>query len=197
MFIETEETPNPATLKFLPIGREVMGRNASTMDFVQASSAVGRSPLVEALFAIPGVIRVFLGEDFISVTKASHREWEEIRGQVLGVLMDYFTTGQPIVLKGADVVEGSTTDLAESEASDPVEAAIITQIKELLDTRIRPAVATDGGDIVYRGYHNGVVRLTMQGACSGCPSSRATLRHGVENLLRHYIPEVVAVEQVD
>ncbi|MBQ5470185.1 MAG: NifU family protein [Acetobacter sp.] len=197
MFIETEETPNPATLKFLPIGREVMGRNASTMDFAQASSAVGRSPLAEALFAIPGVIRVFLGEDFISVTKASHREWEEIRGQVLRVLMDYFTTGQPIVLKGADIVEGFTTDLAESEASDPVEAAIITQIKELLDTRIRPAVATDGGDIVYRGYHNGVVRLTMQGACSGCPSSRATLRHGVENLLRHYIPEVVAVEQVD
>ena len=195
MFIETEETPNPATLKFLPIGREVMG-NASTLDFAQASSAVGRSPLAEALFEIPGVIRVFLGEDFISVTKASHREWEEIRGQVLGVLMDYFTTGQPIVLKGADVVEGSTTE-AECESSDPVEAAIITQIKELLDTRIRPAVATDGGDIVYRGYHNGVVRLTMQGACSGCPSSRATLRHGVENLLRHYIPEVVAVEQVD
>lgn len=196
MFIETEETPNPATMKFLPVGKEVMG-DAGTLDFAKDSPSTVRSPLAEALFAISGVVRVFLGRDFISVTKANHTEWEDLRGQVFGVLMDYFTTGQPIVLEGEGFKEASAPNLAECEAQNPDEAAIIAQIKELLDTRIRPAVATDGGDIVYRGYHNGVVRLTMQGACSGCPSSRATLRHGVENLLRHYIPEVVAVEQVD
>lgn len=195
MFIETEETPNPATLKFLP-GRVVMG-NAGTLDFADSAAVAGRSPLAEVLFAIPGVERVFLGEDFISVTKASHTEWDDMRGCVLSVLMDHLIAGQPIVLEGEALKNTSISEEIEYETTDPEDVAIVTQIKELLNTRIRPAVAADGGDIVYRGYQNGVVRLTMQGACSGCPSSRATLRHGVENLLRHYIPEVISVEQVD
>ena len=195
MFIETEETPNPATLKFLP-GRVVMG-NAGTLDFADSAAVAGRSPLAEVLFAIPGVERVFLGEDFISVTKASHTEWDDMRGCVLSVLTDHLIAGQPIVLEGEALKNTSISEEIEYETTDPEDAAIVTQIKELLNTRIRPAVAADGGDIVYRGYQNGIVRLTMQGACSGCPSSRATLRHGVENLLRHYIPEVISVEQVD
>lgn len=186
MFIETEGTPNPATLKFLP-GRAVMG-DAGTVDFIDADSVAGRSPLADALFAIPGVARVFLGNDFVSVTKADSTEWEDLRALVLSTLMDHFLAGLPIVADGVGITE---------DAIAPEDAEIVTQIKELLDTRVRPAVAGDGGDIVFRGYRNGVVRLTMQGACSGCPSSRATLKHGVENMLRHYVPEVVSVEQVD
>ncbi|GAB3587915.1 NifU family protein [Acetobacter peroxydans] len=186
MFIETEGTPNPATLKFLP-GRAVMG-DAGTVDFIDADAVAGRSPLADALFAIPGVARVFLGNDFVSVTKAESTEWEDLRAQVLSTLMDHFVAGLPIVADGAGITE---------DAIAPEDVEIVTQIKELLDTRVRPAVAGDGGDIVFRGYRNGVVRLTMQGACSGCPSSRATLKHGVENMLRHYVPEVVSVEQVD
>ena len=186
MFIETEGTPNPATLKFLP-GRAVMG-DAGTVDFIDADTVAGRSPLADALFAIPGVARVFLGNDFVSVTKADNADWEELRPLVLSALMDHFVAGLPVVAEGVAVRED---DIA------PEDAEIVTQIKELLDTRVRPAVAGDGGDIVFRGYRNGIVRLTMQGACSGCPSSRATLKHGVENMLKHYVPEVVSVEQVD
>ncbi|MFT9016099.1 MAG: NifU family protein [Acetobacter sp.] len=186
MFIETEGTPNPATLKFLP-GRAVMG-DAGTIDFIDADAVSGRSALADALFAIPGVSRVFLGNDFVSVTKADTTEWDDLRGQVLSTLMDHFVAGRPVVAEGVGVTE---------EAIAPEDAEIVVQIKDLLDTRVRPAVAGDGGDIVFRGYRNGVVRLTMQGACSGCPSSRATLKHGVENMLRHYVPEVVSVEQVD
>ncbi|QEO16867.1 NifU family protein [Acetobacter vaccinii] len=186
MFIETEGTPNPATLKFLP-GRTVMG-DIGTIDFIDADAVAGRSPLAEALFAIPGVARVFLGNDFVSITKTDETDWAELRGQVLSVLTDHFVAGHSIVSEGAAVLE---------DAIAPEDAEIVVQIKELLDTRVRPAVAADGGDIVFRGYRNGIVRLTMQGACSGCPSSRATLKHGVENMLRHYVPEVVSVEQVD
>ena len=184
MFIETEGTPNPATLKFLP-GREVMG--SGTADFASADSA-SRSPLAEALFALPGVARVFLGGDFISVTKADDGDWRELRPMVLSAIMEHFVAGRP-------VIEGSEEAFAEDVS--PEDEEIVEQIKELLDTRVRPAVAGDGGDIVFRGYRDGIVRLYMQGACSGCPSSSATLKHGIENMLRHYVPEVVAVEQVE
>ncbi|MCX2560604.1 NifU family protein [Acetobacter farinalis] len=186
MFIETEDTPNPATLKFLP-GRAVMG-DAGTVDFIDADAVSGRSPLAEALFALPGVSRVFMGHDFVSVTKADQADWAELRPLVLTALMDHFVAGTPVVAEGVGVTE---------EPIAPEDQEIVAQIKELLDTRVRPAVAGDGGDIVFRGYRDGIVRLTMQGACSGCPSSRATLKHGVENMLRHYVPEVVSVEQVE
>lgn len=185
MFIETEGTPNPATLKFLP-GRDVMG--FSTADFASADSA-GRSPLASALFGVPGVARVFLGGDFISVTRTDELSWQALKPQVLGVIMDHFVAGRP-------VIEGQDDDLSEEDV-DPNDREIVDQIKELLDTRVRPAVAGDGGDIVFRGYRQGIVRLHMQGSCSGCPSSSATLKHGIENMLRHYVPEVVAVEQVE
>jgi len=185
MFIETEATPNPATLKFLP-GQEVMGARG-TADFADAADAA-RSPLAEALFALPGVARVFLGSDFVTVTKTDDADWQSLRPQVLGQVMEHWMAGRPVLLEHAEDAE---------EETDPADAEIVAQIKELLDTRVRPAVAGDGGDIVFRGYRDGVVRLHLQGACSGCPSSRATLRHGVENMLRHYVPEVVAVEQVE
>ncbi len=185
MFIETEGTPNPATLKFLP-GRDVMG--AGTADFASADAAL-RSPLAGALFALPGVARVFLGGDFITVTKTDATDWQALRPQVLGAVMEHFVAGRPII-------EGADADALDEDVA-PEDAEIVAQIKELLDTRVRPAVASDGGDIVFRGYREGIVRLHMQGACSGCPSSRATLKHGIENMLKHYVPEVVAVEQVE
>ena len=182
MFIETEGTPNPATLKFLP-GRDVMGDG--TADFAGPDTA-GRSPLATALFALPGVARVFLGGDFVTVTKSDIAEWQALRPQVLGAIMEHFVAGRP-------VIEG--LGAAVDEDVSPEDQEIVDQIKELLDSRVRPAVASDGGDIVFRGYREGVVRLHMQGACSGCPSSSATLKHGIENMLRHYVPEVVSVEQ--
>lgn len=188
MFIETEGTPNPATLKFLP-GRDVMG--TGTADFASPSLAA-RSPLALALFDLPGITRVFLGSDFITVTKAGDMDWPALKPQVLGVIMEHFVAGRPAVEASED---GMDDDLIEDVAPEDME--IVAQIKELLDTRVRPAVASDGGDIVFRGFREGVVRLHMQGACSGCPSSRATLKHGIENMLRHYVPEVVSVEQVE
>src|SRR6185312_10323858 len=185
MFIETEGTPNPATLKFLP-GRYVM--EAGTADFASPASAA-RSPLAAAVFQLPGVARVFLGNDFITVTKTDEIAWQGLKPQVLAAIMEHFVAGRP-------VIEGADEDLLDEDV-DPADQEIVEQIKELLDTRVRPAVAGDGGDIVFRGYRDGVVRLHMQGACSGCPSSRATLKHGIENMLRHYVPEVVAVEQVE
>ena len=184
MFIETEDTPNPATLKFLP-GRAVMA--AGTADFTSVETAE-RSPLATALFAQDGVSRVFLGGDFVAVTKSDDVSWSALKPLVLSVIVDQFVSGRP-------VVEGEAQ--AEDEDVLPEDREVVDQIKELLDTRVRPAVAGDGGDIVFRGYRDGVVRLHMQGACSGCPSSRATLKHGVENMLRHYVPEVQSVEQVE
>ncbi len=184
MFIETEGTPNPATLKFLP-GQDVMG--AGTADF-SGPDLAARSPLAQALFSLPGVARVFLGGDFVTVTKSDIADWQTLRPQVLGALMEHFVAGRPVIEGHGDAV---TEDVA------PEDQEIVDQIKELLDTRVRPAVAGDGGDIVFRGYRDGVVRLHMQGACSGCPSSSATLKHGIENMLRHYVPEVQAVEQVE
>jgi Fe-S cluster biogenesis protein NfuA len=187
MFIETEDTPNPATLKFLP-GRSVAG--ASPADFPAAETA-GASPLAEALFALPGVARVFLGADFITVTKADAADWSQLRTQVLGAVMEHFLANRPVLLDAAG------NEAAEAEDFDPAHAEVVDQIKELLDTRVRPAVAGDGGDIIFRGFREGIVYLRMQGSCSGCPSSTATLKYGIENMLRHYVPEVVAVQPAE
>lgn len=185
MFIQTEETPNPATLKFLP-GREVMG--AETANFPD-SEAAERSPLAERLFRIEGVTGVFFGSDFITITKAEDKEWYLVKPAILGVIMEHFTAGRPIILQGEGKSEGEATVSGE-------DAEIVAQIKELIDTRVRPAVAQDGGDIIFQGFDKGVVYLHMQGACSGCPSSTVTLKMGIENMLRHYIPEVVEVRAV-
>jgi Fe-S cluster biogenesis protein NfuA len=160
----------------------------STADFASAGTAA-RSPLATALFGLPGVARVFLGGDFITVTKTDEFSWNALKPQVLGVIMDHFVAGR-------SVIEGDE-DAFNEEEIDPADREVVEQIKELIDTRVRPAVAGDGGDIVFRGFRDGIVRLHMQGACSGCPSSTATLKHGIENMLRHYVPEVVAVEQVE
>lgn len=182
MFIQTEATPNPATLKFLP-GQAVMEKG--TANFPEAAAAAP-SPLGRRLFAVDGVTAVFLGNDFIAVTKGESQEWDDLKPDVLAAIMDHFTSDDP-------VIEGNGGE----EEDDGDSGEIVTQIKELLDTRVRPAVAQDGGDIVYRDFNNGIVYLHMQGACAGCPSSTATLKHGIENLLRYYIPEVVEVRAVD
>ena len=184
MFIQTEQTPNPATLKFLP-GKEVMVEG--TADFRDAEAAA-RSPLAQRLFQVEGVEGVFLGSDFISVTKPEDKEWYLLKPAILGIIMEHFTAGRPVIL------EDQAGDEAEASEED---SEVVAQIKELLDTRVRPAVAQDGGDIVFRGFDQGIVMLTMQGACQGCPSSTATLKMGIENMLRHYIPEVVEVRAVD
>ena len=189
MFIETEATPNPATLKFLP-GRDVLGFSRGTADFTAPEDAAARSPLAARIFAVGDVARVFLGADFVTVTKTEEADWVGLKPRVLGAIMEHYLAGRP-------VLEGEDAAAEEAEDVDPADAEVVAQIKELLDTRVRPAVAGDGGDIVFRGFREGVVRLHMQGACAGCPSSRATLKHGVETMLRHYVPEVVAVEQVE
>jgi len=182
MFIQTEDTPNPATLKFLP-GRDVLARG--TADFPDASTAA-RSPLAQRLFEIEGVARVFLGADFVTVTKTDERDWYVLKPSILGVIMEHFAAGRPVLLDEAD----------DGHAAGGEDDEIVTQIKELLDARVRPAVAQDGGDITFHGFEDGVVYLTMKGSCAGCPSSTATLKAGIENLLRHYIPEVVEVRQI-
>lgn len=186
MFIQTESTPNPATLKFLP-GRTVMP--SGTADFPGPETA-GSSPLARALFALPEVTRVFLGADFITVTKTHDTDWSLLKPQVLGAIMDHFLSGLPVI-EGEGAEEEDEFEVAEEDRE------IVAQIRELIDTRVRPAVAMDGGDIVLRGFRDGVVQLRLHGACSGCPSSRATLKHGIENMLKHYVPEVVAVQAVE
>jgi Fe-S cluster biogenesis protein NfuA len=183
MFIQTEPTPNPATLKFLP-GRAVMPDG--TANFTAAADA-GRSPLAQRLFGLPGVTGVFLGSDFITVSKDEASDWYQLKPSVLGLIMEHFTSGQPIVT-GADPAAAA----GDAEEDDE----IVLQIKELLETRVRPAVAQDGGDIIFDSFTDGVVFLHMQGSCAGCPSSTATLKAGIENMLRHYIPEVQEVRAV-
>jgi Fe-S cluster biogenesis protein NfuA len=193
MFIETETTPNPATLKFLP-GEQVMA--AGTREFTSEEDAAA-SPLAEALFSLGDVTGVFFGRDFISVTAGDGAGWSSLKPQVVSVLLDHFVSGAPLFTGGGAggisvpaVDEGEVGDLW---GSDPADEDIVDQIKDLIETRVRPAVANDGGDIVYRGFRDGVVYLTMQGACSGCPSSAATLKQGIEGLLKHYVPEVTEV----
>jgi Fe-S cluster biogenesis protein NfuA len=186
MFIQTEATPNPATLKFIP-GKAVLG--SGTLDFRSGDEAA-RSPLAHRLFGIEGVSGVFLGPDFISVTKGA-AEWQHIKPAVLGIIMEHYLSGAPVVSDGTE----SASD-AQEEDFAPEDQEIVDTIKELLETRVRPAVAQDGGDIVFHGFRDGIVSLHMRGACSGCPSSTATLRHGIENLLKHFVPEVQEVRPV-
>ncbi|MDP5307481.1 NifU family protein [Paracoccus spongiarum] len=185
MFIQTETTPNPATLKFLP-GETVLG--SGTADFPTAGDAAA-SPLARRIFAIEGVGGVFLGRDFVTVTKADDQPWDHLKPSVLGAIMEHFQSGAPAIEGDAPAGAG------HADHSGP-DAEIVVQIKELLDTRVRPAVAQDGGDITFHGFDRGVVYLHMQGACAGCPSSTLTLKMGIENLLRHYIPEVIEVRPV-
>ncbi|MBE2277444.1 MAG: NifU family protein [Rhodobacteraceae bacterium] len=184
MFIQTESTPNPATLKFLP-GQTVLA--AGTADFPSAEAAAA-SPLATRIFAAGGVGAVFLGTDFVTVTKAEDVEWPHIKPQILGAIMEHYQSGAPALTGEAG--PGHAGNFAEEDGD------IVRQIKELLDTRVRPAVAQDGGDITFHGFDRGVVYLHMQGACAGCPSSTLTLKMGIENLLRHYIPEVTEVRPV-
>ena len=186
MFIQTEPTPNPATMKFLP-GETVLDRG--TASFADAGAAA-RSPMAERLFLIDGVEGVFLGSDFVTVTKSLDAEWQLLKPSILGVIMEHYISGAPMLLDEP----GAATAHAAPESEE--DAEIVAQIQELLDTRVRPAVAQDGGDIVFHGYEDGVVMLEMHGACSGCPSSTATLKYGIENMLRHYVPEVVEVRAV-
>ena len=191
MFIQTESTPNPRTLKFLP-GRDVLG--AGSREFADADAALA-SPLATALFNVDGVERVYLGGDFLTITKSEAIEWSHLKPHVLAAIMDHFTSGRPVLLAGdAPADETDEADIAyEGEAAD-----IVKELKELIEVRVRPAVARDGGDITFHSWDHeqGVVRLNMRGACAGCPSSTLTLKQGIENMLRHYVPEVNRVEQV-
>ena len=183
MFIQTEATPNPATLKFLP-GRTVLGDG--TLEFRDRDTA-GRSPLAEKLFAIAGVTGVFYGSDFVTVTKADG-DWQHLKPAILGAIMEHYMSGAPLLADGA----------AEEDAEeffDEKDAETVATIKDLIETRVRPAVANDGGDITFRGFKEGIVYLDMKGSCAGCPSSTATLKHGIQNLLRHFVPDVVEVQQ--
>jgi len=188
MYIETETTPNPATLKFLP-GRQVM--NGSTREFTSYEEAEA-SPLAETLFGIGDVTGVFFGQEFISVTAAPGTDWTQIKPQVVATLLDHFVSEAPL-FTGGDASGIAVPAEDEDVGDDPADADIVSQIKDLIETRVRPAVASDGGDILYRGFREGVVYLAMQGACSGCPSSAATLKQGIEGLLKHYVPEVIEV----
>ncbi len=187
MFIQTEATPNPATLKFLP-GRPVLETGA--LEYSTADAAQ-KSPLASALFSVAGVSNVFFGSDFISVTRDTG-EWQHLKPAILGAIMEHYMTGAPLVNGGEDALQVAE----DEEFFAPSDSEIVATIKELLETRIRPAVAGDGGDITFRGFKDGIVFLKMKGACAGCPSSTATLKHGIQNLLKHFLPDVKAVEQI-
>ena len=188
MFIHTEATPNPATLKFLPGGKTVL--EEGTLD-MRDGRAAERSPLAGALFGIDGVKAVFYGSDFISVTKTDDADWQALKPAVLGTISEHFTSGAPLLIEGASVDRSSDEEFFSED-----DAEIVDTIKDLLETRVRPAVAGDGGDITFKGFRDGTVYLAMKGSCQGCPSSTATLKHGIQNLLQHFIPEVQNVEQV-
>jgi Fe-S cluster biogenesis protein NfuA len=186
MFIQTEATPNPATLKFLP-GRAVLESGTLNMP---TRDAAAQSPLAARLFDVPNVAGVFFGSDFISVTKTDG-EWQQIKPAILGAIMEHYMTGAPLL-----AAEGEPAAAADDEFFDAKDADTVATIKDLIETRVRPAVAGDGGDITFKGYREGIVYLHMQGACSGCPSSTATLKHGIQNLLHHFVPEVVDIQPV-
>lgn len=186
MFIQTEQTPNPATLKFLP-GRDVMADGVA--DFTKAETSDG-SPLAKRVFAVDGVTGVFLGRDFVTVTKAEGQDWYALKPAVLGALMEHYQSGDPVISPDAQISD-------ETSGTSDVDDEIVQQIKELIDTRVRPAVAQDGGDIIFHGFQKGVVYLHMRGACAGCPSSTITLKNGIENLLRYYVPEVSEVRPIE
>ena len=186
MFIQTEATPNPATLKFIP-GRTVL--DTGTMEF-SSREAAARSPLAERLFDVSGVSGVFYGYDFVTVTKVDG-DWQHLKPAILGAIMEHYMSGAPLLADGAAAGDADLDD--EDEFFDEADAETVDMIKDLIETRVRPAVANDGGDITFRGFKDGIVYLNMKGACSGCPSSTATLQHGIQNLLKHFVPDVVEV----
>lgn len=186
MFIQTEATPNPATLKFIP-GRVVSEGNPIEFGSREAAS---RSPLAEKLFGVPGVTSVFYGSDFITVTKADG-EWQQLKPAILGAIMEHYMSGAPLLADGSAHSEADLDD--EDEFFDEADAETVDMIKDLIETRVRPAVANDGGDITFRGFKDGIVYLNMKGSCAGCPSSTATLQHGIQNLLKHFVPDVIEV----
>ena len=187
MFIQTEPTPNPATLKFLP-GRVIMEEGTV---FFQSKSDCINSPFAKRLFAVEGVVSVFFGTDFITITKDENLDWQVLKPMILGAIMDHYNSGEEVLVQSKSDSKKGDSVLPESEQED---SEIVKQIKELLDSRVRPAVAMDGGDIVFQDFKEGIVYLHMQGACSGCPSSTATLKAGIENMLKHYLPEVKEVK---
>ena len=186
MFIQTEATPNPATLKFIP-GRTVL--DTGTMEFANREAA-GRSPLAERLFAVAGVTGVFYGSDFVTVTK-DDSDWQHLKPAILGAIMEHYMSGAPLLADGT--VGNDEAHDEEDEFFDEADAETVEVIKDLIETRVRPAVANDGGDITFRGFKDGIVYLNMKGSCAGCPSSTATLQHGIQNLLKHFVPDVVEV----
>jgi Fe-S cluster biogenesis protein NfuA len=185
MFIQTEETPNPSTLKFIPDGKTVL--ESGTAEFKNQRQAATASPLALQLLEISGVEAVFFGRDFITVTKSAQAQWPKIKAEILATIMDFYVSGKPIMFEQSAASEKIFND-EDSE--------IVKQIKELIEFKVRPAVAMDGGDIIFCGFEDGVVKLQLKGSCSGCPSSTITLKNGIENMLKHYIPEVIAVEEV-
>jgi Fe-S cluster biogenesis protein NfuA len=189
MFIQTEATPNPATLKFIP-GRTVLG--SGTMEFTSREAAA-RSPLAEKLFGVPGVTSVFYGSDFVTVTK-DDSDWQHLKPAILGAIMEHYMSGAPLLADGSTASDDAADE--EGEFFNEADAETVATIKDLIETRVRPAVAGDGGDITFRGFRDGVVYLNMKGSCSGCPSSTATLQHGIQNLLKHFVPDVVEVRPV-
>jgi Fe-S cluster biogenesis protein NfuA len=189
MFIQTEATPNPATLKFIP-GRTVL--DSGSMEFSNREAAA-RSPLAEKLFAVPGVTGVFYGSDFVTVTKDGS-DWQHLKPAILGAIMEHFMSGAPLLADGS-VASDDAAD-QDDEFFNDEDAETVATIKDLIETRVRPAVASDGGDITFRGFKDGIVYLNMKGSCSGCPSSTATLQHGIQNLLKHFVPDVVEVRPV-
>lgn len=188
MFIQTESTPNPNTLKFLP-GREVLGHGGREFLTPEAAEA---SPLAQAVLAVDGVARVYLGPDFLTATKDEGLDWAHLKPFILGAIMEHFVANRPVMASDAPAEDDGEAGVYEGEAAE-----IVAQLKDLIETRIRPAVARDGGDVLFHSWDHeeGVVRLTMRGACAGCPSSAMTLKQGIENMLRHYVPEVMSVEQ--
>jgi Fe-S cluster biogenesis protein NfuA len=189
MFIQTEATPNPATLKFIP-GRAVLG--SGTMEFTSREAAA-RSPLAEKLFDVPGITSVFYGSDFVTVTK-DDSDWQHLKPAILGAIMEHYMSGEPLLADGSTGSDDAADE--EGEFFNEADAETVATIKDLIETRVRPAVAGDGGDITFRGFRDGVVYLNMKGSCSGCPSSTATLQHGIQNLLKHFVPDVVEVRPV-
>jgi Fe-S cluster biogenesis protein NfuA len=187
MFIQTEETPNPATLKFIPDGQIVLANG--TAEFKNQKQAALKSPLALQILEISGTEAVFFGHDFITVTKSEEAQWQRIKAEILATIMDFYVSGKPIMF------ENSATEKSAEENDDDSE--IVKQIKELIEVKVRPAVAMDGGDIIFHSFESGIVRLILKGSCSGCPSSTITLKNGIENMLKHYIPEVEAVEQIE
>ncbi len=184
MFIQTEETPNPLTLKFIPDGEKVLENG--TAEFKNQKQAATKSPLALQLFEISGIDAVFFGKDFITITKSDKTDWSKIKAEIIATIMDFYVAGKPIMF------EQKAIETSNDEDSD-----IVKQIKELIEIKVRPAVAMDGGDIIFHSFEDGIVKLQLKGSCSGCPSSTITLKNGIENMLKHYIPEVEAVEQVE